>query len=58
MEASVAVQKAFAVYTPDKMNHAPLTLMRAAPGKPWVRLDGLATPDQLLQEYRRITAAS
>jgi protein SCO1/2 len=33
------------------MNHAPLTLYRAAPGKPWVRLDGFATPDQLLALY-------
>ena len=57
LAASVAVQKAFAVYTPDKMNHTPLTLMRAAPGKPWVRLDGFATPEQLLQEYRRISAS-
>jgi protein SCO1/2 len=50
VEASVAVQKAFAAYRGDKMNHTPLTLVRLAPGQPWVRLDGLATPEQLLQE--------
>ncbi|HEX6364232.1 MAG TPA: SCO family protein [Albitalea sp.] len=53
LEASVAVQKAFAVWRGDKMNHTPLTLVRAAPGQPWVRLDGFATPEQLLAEYRR-----
>lgn len=52
--ASVAVQKAFASYRGDKMNHTPVTFMRAAPGRPWVRLDGLATPDQLLEEFRRL----
>jgi protein SCO1/2 len=53
VEASVGVQKAFAAYQGDKMNHTPLTLFRAAPGQPWVRLDGFADADQLLAEYRR-----
>jgi protein SCO1/2 len=57
VNASVTVQKAFAVYAIDKMSHTPLTLMRAAPGKPWLRLDGLASPDQLLQEYHRLTGS-
>lgn len=52
VEASVAVQKSLAAYRGDKMNHTPLTLLRAAPGQPWVRLDGFATPDQLLREVR------
>ena len=50
--ASVALQKAFEVYRGDKMNHAPVSFLRAAPGKPWIRLDGFASPDQLVQEYR------
>ena len=52
VEASVAVQKSLAAYRGDKMNHTPLTLLRAAPGQPWVRLDGFATPAQLLAEVR------
>jgi protein SCO1/2 len=52
VEASVAVQKALGAYRGDKMNHTPLTLFRAAPGQPWVRLEGFATPQQMLQEYR------
>jgi protein SCO1/2 len=51
LEASVAVQKAFDAYRGDKMNHGPLTLMRAAHGKTWVRLDGFASADDLLMEY-------
>jgi protein SCO1/2 len=53
---SVAVQKAFETYRGDKMNHAPVTFMRAAPGKAWVRLDGFAGPQKLVEEYRRLTA--
>ena len=56
LEASVAAQRAFGVYRGDKMSHVPATLMRAGPGQPWVRIDGLATPDELLQEYHRLVA--
>lgn len=48
------VQLAFGSYRGDKMGHEPLTLMRQAPGKPWVRIDGFASPDQLVREYRRL----
>jgi protein SCO1 len=47
-----AVQRAFDSYDSDKMNHQPLTLLRAAPGGQWLRIDGFATPDQLAGEYR------
>jgi protein SCO1/2 len=30
--------------------------MRAAPGKPWVRIDGFATPDDLLEQYIQVAA--
>jgi protein SCO1 len=52
MGASIAVQRAFGAYYGDKMSHSPLTLMRAAPGKPWVRLDGFATGRDLLAERK------
>ena len=52
VQASIALQKAFDVYRGDKMNHFPVTFMRAAPGKPWVRLEGFATPEVLAREYR------
>lgn len=54
--ASVAVQKAFNAYRGDKMSHDPLTLMRLAPGQPWVRLDGFATDQDLLTEYLGLAA--
>lgn len=50
------VQLAFGNYRGDKMNHEPLTLMRQAPGQPWVRIDGFAGPEQLAREYRRIAS--
>jgi protein SCO1/2 len=54
VEASVKVQKAFKAYYGDKMNHKPVVFMRAAPGRPWVRLDGFTTPDDLVAEYRNL----
>jgi protein SCO1/2 len=38
------------------MNHQPLTLLRAAPGGQWVRIEGFATADQLADEYRNTLA--
>jgi protein SCO1/2 len=52
-EASLAAQRAFNVWRGDKMSHAPITLVRAAPGKPWLRIQGFVTPGELLQQYRR-----
>ncbi len=48
----LAVQKAFNAYFGDKMSHTPLTLVRAAPGKPWVRFDGFARVNDLLGERK------
>jgi protein SCO1/2 len=56
LDASLAVQRAFDAYRGDKMSHTVLTLMRAAPGKPWLRLDGFVTPDDLVRDYRELLA--
>ena len=56
-EASVAVQKGFGAWRLDKMSHTPATWLRAAPGKPWLRLDGFTTSAELVQEYRRLIAS-
>ncbi len=53
---SVAVQQAFGAYRGDKMSHTPLTLLRAAPGRPWTRIEGFVTPDELLHHYRDLVA--
>ena len=52
--ASVSLQKGFQSYFGDKMHHRPVTFLRAAPGEPWVRLDGFTSPDELLAEFRRL----
>lgn len=51
---AIAIQKAFESYRGDKMNHAPTTFMRAAPGKPWMRIEGFAQADQLVAQYRKL----
>jgi protein SCO1/2 len=53
VEASLAAQRAFNVWRGDKMSHTPITLLRAAPGRPWVRIDGFVTPSELVRLYRQ-----
>jgi protein SCO1/2 len=55
--ASVAAQKAFSVFRGEKMDHTAVTLLRAAPGAKWQRLDGFATPDDLIKQYHALVAA-
>ena len=52
IEASLAAQRAFNVWRGDKMSHTPITLLRAAPGRPWVRIEGFVTPSELAHLYR------
>ena len=58
LSASVATQRAFDVYRGDKMSHAPVTLLRAAPDKPWIRIEGFATANDLLGEIRNMLPSS
>lgn len=55
-EASVALQRAFQVYRGDKMNHLPITFLRVAPGHPWTRLEGFASAEEVIREYRNLVA--
>lgn len=48
VNASIAAQQAFDVWRGDKMEHSPVTFIRAAPGKSWLRIDGFAKSDELL----------
>ena len=50
VEASATSQRAFAAYRGNKMDHAPVMLVRLHPHERWVRIDGFATADQLLAE--------
>jgi protein SCO1/2 len=54
--ASIATQQAFGTFRGAKMDHTPVTLVRVAPGKPWVRIDGFMTAAELLQLYRSLLA--
>lgn len=56
VENSIAVQRAFDAYTGDKMNHRPVTFMRKGLNKPWLRIDGFASADDLLREYRKLAS--
>jgi protein SCO1/2 len=56
VEDVASVQRAFNAYSSDKMEHTPLTLFLPARGRSWVRMDGFATPSQLVAEYRGSSA--
>jgi protein SCO1/2 len=53
----VAAQRAFDVYRGSKMSHSAVTLVRAKPGKPWLRIEGFTTPEELVRDYRELLAA-
>ena len=57
VEASISIQNAFNVNRGNKMSHDPVTFVRAAPGKPWRRIDGFPSSDELLHDYQEMTAA-
>ena len=51
---TIVLQKAFDSYRGDKMNHLPLTFMRGANSKKWVRLEGLASASELIKELHAL----
>lgn len=53
-ETILAVARAFDAWKGDKMNHAPTTYLRPPQGKSWVRLDGFASPAEIVREYRSL----
>lgn len=57
LAASIAAQRAFDVYRGEKMSHTPVMLLRIAPGKPWLRIEGFVTADELLRDYHRLRAS-
>jgi protein SCO1/2 len=58
LDASQNVQRAFRVYRGSKMVHDPVTLVRLAPGRTWVRLDGFATVKEILAELNSTATAN
>lgn len=57
LAASISAQRAFNAYRGDKMSHTPVTFVRLAQQRHWVRIDGFATADQLLGELHDVVAA-
>jgi protein SCO1/2 len=54
----LAIQKSFDAYRGDKLNHLPLTFLRASSDSPWVRLEGFTSARQLLEEYQELVAVA
>lgn len=57
LAASIETQKAFDAYRGDKMNHVPVTYLRASSDKPWLRIDGFVSSDELLRSYQELVSA-
>jgi protein SCO1 len=53
-DASIKVQKSFDAYRGDKMNHEALVLVRGPRGTNWLRLDGFASAEAIVDAYRSI----
>lgn len=56
--ASVKVQKSMNAYLGDKMNHVPVTFIWGGKGNAWIRIDGFASPDDLLLEVNKLLGKS
>jgi protein SCO1 len=56
-QSAETVQRAFGAWRGDKMNHDPVVFLRAPASPVWVRLEGLVSPQRLLDEYRRLKPA-
>jgi protein SCO1/2 len=54
LDRIITLQKAFDIYRGNKMNHEPVTLLRAGRDQPWVRLDGFTSGSELVAEYQQI----
>jgi protein SCO1/2 len=55
LENSTSVQKIFGVLAGEKMNHKPLTFLKAKGSvDQWVRIEGLADADQIIKEYDKL----
>ncbi len=50
----ITVEKAFDAFRGAKMNHEPLTLIRARDDDVWLRIDGIASAEDILAEYRKL----
>jgi protein SCO1/2 len=54
LENSLAAQKSFEVFAGEKMNHKPITFIKAKGAMQWTRLEGLVEADQVIGEYDKL----
>ncbi|MBL3600924.1 MAG: SCO family protein [gamma proteobacterium endosymbiont of Lamellibrachia anaximandri] len=54
VEDIIAIEKAFDAYRGTKMSHEPLTFLRADGDSPWVRIEGIASADDIVKEYEQL----
>ncbi|MCG7909951.1 MAG: SCO family protein [Candidatus Thiodiazotropha taylori] len=54
----VTVEKAFDIFRGSKMNHEPITLIRNQGGQHWTRINGLASAEDIVKEYKKIVSAA
>jgi len=58
LQTMIDVQKSFDAYNGAKMNHRPLTLIKAPGVKEWIRLDGMASAADIVSELEAISEES
>ena len=46
--------RAFDAYVPDKMSHRPVMFLRAPDTEEWVRIYGLVSTRELMEEYQKL----
>ncbi|MEO5573965.1 MAG: SCO family protein [Gammaproteobacteria bacterium] len=56
LDNALLLQKAFDAYRGGKMSHLPVTFLRGSQDTSWIRLEGYASADDLLREYRTLTS--
>lgn len=49
-----AVRKAFGAFTPDKMSHHPIKLLKVPKSDLWVKIEGFPTGKALMNEWRQL----
>jgi protein SCO1/2 len=57
LENSLTIQKSFGVFAGEKMNHKPVTFLKAkGSGAKWIKIDGLVEASQIIMEYDKLIA--
>ena len=52
----IAIEKLFDAYRGAKMSHEPLMYIKVDGSSSWVRLEGIASADDIMKEYRRLVS--